>query len=73
MKMKKKSIIIALSTMAVTVMAATSIAANRCKNATDNALRTLPSPTKNAKMSLMEARQHRHSVRDFSDKDISDT
>ncbi len=70
--MKKKSIITALSTMAVAVMAATSIAANSCKNANDNELRTLPSPTKNAKMTLMEALQQRHSVRDFSDKDISD-
>ncbi len=72
MNRKQTSIITALSTMAVTLLAATSIAANSCKNVNDNDLRTLPAPAGNAKMTLMETLRQRHSVREFSDKDISD-
>lgn len=72
MSIKKTSIVTVMAIMAVTVLAATSIAANSCKTADSADLRTLPTPTKSAKMTLMAALQQRHSVREFSDKGISD-
>ena len=61
MNFKKTSIFTALSFMAVAVVAAG-----------QSDTRSLPAPTKSAKMTLMESLQQRHSVRDFSDKAVSD-
>ena len=72
MNIKKTSFLTGLSMMAVAVVAATSIATTSCQNANASDTRSLPSPTKSAKMTLMEALQQRHSVRDFSDKAVSD-
>lgn len=71
MNFKKTFIFTALSIMTEAVVAATSIATTSCQNANDT--RSLPTPTKSAKMTLMESLQQRHSVRDFSDKAVSDT
>ena len=70
MNFKKTFIFTSLSIMTVAVVAATSIATTSCQNANDT--RSLPTPTKSAKMTLMESLQQRHSVRDFSDKAVSD-
>ena len=72
MNMKKTSILTSLSVMAVAVVAATGIATTSCQNANASDTRSLPVPTKSAKMTLMESLQQRHSVRDFSDKAVSD-
>ena len=72
MNIKKTSFLTGLSMMAVAVVAATSIATTSCQNANASDTRSLPSPTKSAKMTLMEALQQRHSVREFSDKAVSD-
>ena len=61
MNFKKTSIFTALSFMTVAVVAAG-----------QSDTRSLPAPTKSAKMTLMESLQQRHSVRDFSDKAVSD-
>ena len=61
MNFKKTSIFTALSFMTVAVVAA---------GQSDS--RSLLAPTKSAKMTLMESLQQRHSVRDFSDKAVSD-
>ena len=61
MNFKKTSIFTALSFMTVAVVAAG-----------QSDTRSLPTPTKSAKMTLMESLQQRHSVRDFSDKAVSD-
>lgn len=70
MNFKKTFIFTSLSIITVAVVAATSIATTSCQNANDT--RSLPTPTKSAKMTLMESLQQRHSVRDFSDKAVSD-
>ena len=72
MNFKKTSIFTAMSFVAVAVVAATSIATTSCQNANASDSRSLPTPTKSAKMTLMESLQQRHSVRDFSDKAVSD-
>lgn len=72
MNIKKTSILTAISSVAVAVVAATSIATTSCQNANASDKRLLPTPTKSAKMTLMESLQQRHSVRDFSDKAVSD-
>ena len=72
MNIKKTSLFATLSTVAVAVVAATSIATTSCQNANASDTRSLPAPAKSAKMTLMEALQQRHSVRDFSDKAVSD-
>lgn len=61
MNFKKTSIFTALSFMTVAVVAAG-----------QSDTRSLPAPIKSAKMTLMESLQQRHSVRDFSDKAVSD-
>ena len=61
MNFKKTSIFTAMSFVAVAVVAAG-----------QSDTRSLPAPTKSAKMTLMESLQQRHSVRDFSDKAVSD-
>ena len=61
MNFKNTSIFTALSFMTVAVVAA---------GQSDS--RSLLAPTKSAKMTLMESLQQRHSVRDFSDKAVSD-
>lgn len=61
MNFKKTSILTAMSFVAVAVVAAG-----------QSDTRSLPAPTKSAKMTLMESLQQRHSVRDFSDKAVSD-
>ena len=61
MNFKKTSIVTAMSFVAVAVVAAG-----------QSDTRSLPAPTKSAKMTLMESLQQRHSVRDFSDKAVSD-
>ena len=72
MNFKKTSIFTALSFVTVAVVAATSIATTSCQNANASDTRSLPAPTKSAKMTLMESLQQRHSVRDFSNKTVSD-
>ena len=61
MNFKKTSIFTAMSFVTVAVVAAG-----------QSDTRSLPAPTKSAKMTLMESLQQRHSVRDFSDKAVSD-
>lgn len=61
MNFKKTSIFTALSFVTVAVVAAG-----------QSDTRSLPAPAKSAKMTLMESLQQRHSVRDFSDKAVSD-
>ena len=61
MNFKKTSIFTAMSFVAVAVVAVG-----------QSDTRSLPAPTKSAKMTLMESLQQRHSVRDFSDKAVSD-
>ena len=61
MNFKKTSIFTAMSFVAVAVVAAG-----------QSDTRSLPAPTKSTKMTLMESLQQRHSVRDFSDKAVSD-
>ena len=55
MNFKKTFIFTSLSIMTVAVVAATTIATTSCQNANANDTRSLPTPTKSAKMTLMES------------------
>ena len=72
MNIKRTTILAAMALLAVVVVASTYFATTSVENVAVGDTRQLPTPTKSAKMTLMESLQKRHSPKEFSTKEVSE-
>ena len=72
MNIKRTTILAAMALLAVVVVASTYFATTSVENVAVGDTRQLPTPTKSAKMTLMESLQNRHSSKEFSTKEVSE-